>query len=220
LGKGLHSSSLSASENDWNNGSCRYYEATKNTSWNVCSNGVVFLSYADAENEKYLKKIYPANIDRDYFYLYLFGLHERETLLYYNFQIVKEWKNPKRLIQIKDELMQFTVWSGYSAVSTETAYQMFYNKLCEVLCIKELEADIDEIVEKLNDSFTSKREAKINWLLTAITILTVVSVFADSISLLDRILYSKNVFVFPHFIVLSVIVVVIAIGIIGFIRKR
>lgn len=218
LCKGLHSSAI-ATSNEQEDAGKVHYSTTDNMSWDICSNGVVFMAYKNQENDEFLRNVYAQNIENEYFLLYLFGLHERENLHRYNYRVVKEWNNPKKLVQIKNELIKFNVWSGYNTVSTEMAYQKFYTDLCKMLEIDNLEKDVSEIVIKLNNAVAEEKEKRINSLLTAITILAIFSALADSVAFVDR-LYSGESFSMGHDIVIGIIIMILAIGVLNILRKR
>ena len=219
LSKGLHSTFIEKTvQNPVDEGRFSY-ATTDYTSWDVCSNGVTFLVYEQKENENFLKKQYSRNIDFDYFLIYLFALHERENLLRYNYQVVKNWTNPKALIQMKTELMRFNVWSGYNTVSIEMAYQDFYTYLYQALEIEKLEKDVAEIIEKVNEYVAGEKDRKLNAILTALGLLAVFSVFADGIGLVDRLYDSAPIYP-GHLIIVGFICIVLGISVIFFLRKR
>ena len=219
LSKGLHSTFIQKSTPDSMDEGRFAYSTTDHTRWDICSNGVTFLSYEQAENMTFLTGQYARNVDLDYFLVYLFALHERENLLRYNYQVVKNWTKPKVLMQMKTELMHFNVWSGYNTVSIEMSYQDFYSFLYQALEIEKLEKDVQDIIEKVNEYVAGEKDRKLNTILAAVGLLAIFSVLTDGISFVNQI-YEGNAFLPGHLVIYGIIFIVLLIGIGSFFRRK
>lgn len=210
LNRGIHSSAFVQEEKQDFLESDFEIKVTKSTSWNTCANGAVSLIYDDAENHEFLTNVYPKSVENDYFLVFLLVLHEREILLWYNYQIVHNWDNPRKLVVLREELVQFNLWFSYNTVSIEMAYQNFYECLYKAFKLEKLEKDVQEVIDKVNEYVSAKKDRKINGVLTVVTLLAVVSVFGDALGLIDRFYVTGYPFELPHLIAIIVICVVIA----------
>lgn len=215
LCKGLHSEFVKNSAED---ADILSYSSTENTGWQITSNGVVFVTYDRDDNRTFLVEQHARNVLVEYFSVYVFALHERENLLRYNYRVVKNWNNSKKLLRMKSELMRFRIWSGYNTVSNEMAYQKFYNMLYKALELENLGKDVHGIIEQVNEHETVMNEKKWDAMLAIITFLTVFSTFADSFALVDWIY--TNELKSGHICVASSIFTLVLIGILFFFRKK
>lgn len=219
LAKGRHSASIAQQKRYDFLESDFIFSNTRNTSWCICPSGVVSLTYDEEMNQHFLTQIHPRNVDVDYFLVFLFALHEREILLKYNYDAVRNWNNPKKLMEMKEKLIRFNLWFSYNTVSVEMSYQNFYECLYKALKLEKLETDIQDVIVKVNEYVNAQREKKINGILTAIALLAVISAVTDGISLVDRV-YDEMPFQTGHFVILAFIIVVIGCGIYCFLRRK
>lgn len=218
LSKGLDSRAIEQEQNYDFLESSFAYAATKNTGWNICSNGVVSFVYDDKDNHEFLSDRYLRNVKNDYFLIYLFALHEREILLRYNFDAVKSWNKAQKLVDMKKEMIRFNIWFSYNTVSAEMSYQNFYECLYRALKLEKLENDIQEVLAKVDDYVSVYRERKLNSILSAIAVLAIFSALTDGISLVDRI-YEGIPLKAGYAIVLGLIFLITSCGIYFFVRK-
>lgn len=157
--------------------------------WAVSSSGVASLAIIDEDklHTEFLVKSFKKSTIYDYYYIFVLLAHEREILLLYNYQAVKNRENPKKLIGMKKNLLRLQIQYTYNTVSTEAAYQKFYMNLSEEFNISSLEEDIRGVVENVESHVNDKKDRKTNTLLTAISVLAVFSVLTDGIAFADRI---------------------------------
>lgn len=218
LSKGLHAGAIEQKEKYDFLESNFEYATTENTSWSLCSNGVVSLSYDEEKNHEFLIHVYSRNVGNDYFLIYLFALHEREILLRYNYDVVKNWNNPKKLVAMKKELIRFNMWFSYNMVSVEMSYQNFYECLYRALKLEKLENDVQEVVAKVDEYVSVNKERRLNGILTAIALLAIFSAFADGLGMVDR-LYETSSLEAGHIMVIIFNFLVIGGGIYYFIHR-
>lgn len=195
------------------------YSATENMVWSISSNGVISISYDDKANHYFLTRTYPRNVDVDYFLVYLFALHEREILLKYNYDAVRNWRNFRELTRMKDKLIIFNLLFTYNTVSVENSYQNFYECLYRSLKLQNLENDIQDVVAKVNEYVNVTRERKLNAILSSIAVLAVFSVLTDGISVVDRI-YDPASFQIGHYAFFILVMAVICYGVIYFLGRK
>lgn len=219
LNRGIHSSAFVQEEkydfleSDFN------FSVTRSTSWYACANGAVALIDDDADNHEFLTSVYPKSVENDYFMILLLVLHEREIMLWYNYQLVQNWANPKKLVVLREELLQFNLWFSYNTVSIEMSYQNFYECLYKAFKLEKLENDVEDVIDKVNDFVTSQKDRKINGVLSVVAVLAVVSVFGDAMGLIDRFYLPEYPFEALHKIVIAVLGIVLSISILLFLRK-
>lgn len=218
LNRGVHSTAFVQDEKSdfWE--SDFEINVTKSTSWNTCANGAVSLIYDDAENHEFLTNVYPHSVENDYFLVLLLVLHEREILLWYNYQIVRNWDNPKKLVILREELVQFKLWFSYNTVSIEMSYQSFYECLYRAFKLEKLENDVQEVIDKVSDYVTTNKEKKLNGILAVVAVLAVVSVFGDAMGLVDRFYTTEYPFELMHLITIIVLCAVILISVLLFLK--
>lgn len=205
LNRGIHSTAF-VQEEDYDFLESEFaFHVTRSSAWYTCSNGAVSVIDDDADNHEFLTKVYPKNVENDYFLVFLLVLHEREILLWYNYQIVQNWNRPKKLVVLREELIQFKLWFSYNTVSIEMSYQNFYECLYKAFKLERLENDVEEVIDKVNEFATSKKDGKLNGVLSVVTVLAVVSVFGDALGLIDRFYMPEYPFEIPHIIVLIVL---------------
>lgn len=210
LNRGIHSTAFVQEENYDFLESEFDFHVTRSSAWYTCSNGAVSLIDDDADNHEFLTNVYPKNVENDYFQVFLLVLHEREILLWYNYQIVQNWDCPQKLIVLREELIQFKLWFSYNTVSIEMAYQNFYECLYKAFKLEKLENDVEDVIDKVHEFVTSKKDRKLNGMLAVVTVLAVVSVFGDTLGLIDRFYMPEYPFRFPHVIAIIFLGVVIA----------
>lgn len=220
LNRGIHSSAFVQEEQYDFLESDFEISVTKNTFWNTCANGAVSLIYDDADNHAFLTGVYPRYVENDYFLVFLLVLHEREILLWYNYQIVKNWDNPKKLVVLREELVQFKLWFSYNTVSIEMSYQNFYECLYKAFKLEKLENDVQDVIDKVNEYASATKDRKINSVLAVVTVLAVVSVFGDALGLIDR-FYNPVEYPFklPHLVTIILISIIIAGSLLLFVVK-
>ena len=185
LSNGLHSGIYF----DDNMDNYETFSSVAGQKWAVSSSGVASLALTNDDNmhSDFLKKSFRKNTIYDYFYIFVFLIHEREILLLYNYQAVKNRDNSKKLIGMKNDLLRLQIQYTYNTVSTEAAYQKFYMNLAEEFNISSLEEDIRGVVENVENYVNDNKDRKTNTLLTAISVLAVFSVLTDGVAFADRI---------------------------------
>ncbi len=155
--------------------------------WGIDSMGIVSLAYANGENGDFIENAFQTNVLSYYLPLYILALHERESLLFYNAQAVKNWRANKELYRIKEEIVGLNIWTLSNTVSIETGYQQFYEKLNDHLRLDKLENDILQVVQNAEELSQTKKERKVNFLLGVIGVLSIISAFTDGWSLVENI---------------------------------
>lgn len=166
------------------------YEIDSRHGWIIDGTGII--SYATEEktnsHDVFLRKTYYANANNDYFWAYILALHEKDCLQKYTDDILSSWDDENNLIHLRENLLRFDLWFSYNVISMEDYYQRYYNKLHEKLYLSSLEKEIEEVLEKVEAFANSKKDRRINSLLTCVTFLTVFSVLTDGLGFVDRIL--------------------------------
>ena len=154
--------------------------------WYIGPNGVAsYVGYKD--NDTFITKVHKRNVDLDYFYIFILALHEREILLKDNYLAVKYRNNHKKLIDMKDQLLMMDIVYSFNTVSIESSYQRFYSNICDVFNLEALRSDIRNVVENVESHVNDQNDQKINAVLTAISLLAILSAFTDGIGFADRI---------------------------------
>lgn len=219
LTRGLHSSfTLQEDKYDFLESDFRL-SPSKDTVWSISSNGAVSISYKNRNNQKFLAETHPRHVDVDYFLVYLLAIHEREILLKYNYDAVKNWSSSKQLTLMKEKLIKFNIWFSYNTVSIENSYQNFYECMYRALNLEKLEHDIQDVITQVNEAVSTSRERKINAILSSIAVLAVFSVFSDGIGFVDR-LYDPAPLQAGHYTVIILIIAVICYGVFRFFRRK
>ena len=195
------------------------YSPLENVYWSGNSLGVVSISIdADKSNHKFITEKFAYYVNHDYFYIFMLALHERELLLHYNYDAVKNWNNQRALCGMRKQLVEFNILFAYNIVSEEMAYQMLYEKLYDCFRLEKLENDIQDVIGKVDEYVTSTNDRKTNALLSMLTLLTIFSAFTDSLGLIDRL--NQAGLTYAHLVVIGINIVIILIGILLFFRKK
>lgn len=183
LCNGLHSNVFYDEEMDDNTG----FSSISNQMWGISSTGVASVAYPSEKSRKFVETTFKRNTMYDYYYIFLLVAHEREILLKYNHEAVKNRANPKALVSMKKDLLELRVIYTYNTVSTESSYQRFYECIANEFNISSLEADIRDVVEAVENHVNERKDRKINALLSTLSILTIFSILIDGISFMDRV---------------------------------
>lgn len=196
------------------------YLPTKYQIWGMCSSGVVSVALKNSNNADFLYNVYKKNVYSDYFTAFLLAIYEREILLKYNHLVVKNHSNPKKLISLKPVILKLEMLFSYNTVSTESIYQEYYEKLYEVFRLENLEQDISDIIEKVDEYVSDKKERKINVLLSAVALLAIISVICDAIGIADRLVSPEPLGV-PHLILFITVGIVMFVStVVSLYRKK
>ena len=219
LCRGQHSNFLASQETEDDTGDF-YYTPTENIFWAGCANGVVSLSYDLGENTDFIRHHFPRNVNQNYYLLFLIAMNEREIMLHYNYEAVRNWNNAKQLVEMRKKLVRFDIMFAYNTVSEEPAYQRFYESIYQVLRLNFLEKDIQEVVEKVDEYTSSSRERRVNVILGAIAVLSVFSAASDGLSFIDRVLGVDAPLGPMHYVFLGGIAAVVIIDAVMALRKK
>lgn len=149
--------------------------------------GVVSLSYClPGENNYFVTEQYTKNVRNYYFLLYMILLHQRQVLLHYNYLAVKEQNDMKKLEQIKKELIRFRINFAYKTVSDEASYQKFYHGMYQCLYLDSLNADIQDVIDRVTEYQDFANEKGMNRALALIAMFGIFSALSDGIGFVDR----------------------------------
>lgn len=164
------------------------WKQNRNLYWGGSMKGVVSLSYCiPGENNYFVTKQYSNNVRNDYFLLYMILLHQRQALLFYNYMAVKEQNSMKKLERIKKELIRFRINFEYKTVSDEASYQKFYHGMYECLSLESLNADIQDVIDRVTEYQDFSNEKSMNRVLALIAMFSIFSAFADGTGFADRV---------------------------------
>ena len=157
--------------------------------WAVTPSGIASISIVSDNDDhaQFLVKHFKKSTLYDYFYIFILVAHEREVLLRYNYDAVKNRMKPNKLIAMRHKLIELDLQYTYNTISTESSYQKFYTNISEVFNISCLEQDIKNVIETVESHVNERNDRKTNTLLTAISVLAVFSVLTDGIAFADRI---------------------------------
>ena len=213
LCNGLHSNVFYDEEMDDNTG----FSSISNQMWGISSTGVASVAYPSDKSRKFVETTFKRNTIYDYYYIFLLVAHEREILLKYNHEAVKNRANPKALVSMKKDLLKLRVIYTYNTVSTESSYQRFYECISDEFNISSLEADIRDVVEAVDCHVNDIKDRKMNTILAALSLLAIFSILTDGIALADRI-ESGSYFGVLQWGVIGIVAVIITIVLFG--QKR
>lgn len=191
LSKGMHSEAVIQETNDMFETEFEY-RSGNNMRWSITSVSVVAITEKIDGREDFITRKHLEHIEKDYFLIYLFGLHEREILLWYNYQVVSNWNAGGKLIKYRDELIRFNMWFSYNTVSCEMAYQNFYECLYKVLKLENLERDVQEVVAKVSEYESGIKDDRMNIFLSIITIVTTVSLCGELTDFIKLIINNES----------------------------
>lgn len=216
----LHSSFLWENQDNRANRSDFTYSPTENIYWSGCQNGVVSLSFAEEgnNNEIFLTKQFPNNVRRDYFFLYLILLHEREALFWYNAEAVSLWKNHRKLVAMRKNLVEFRICFAYNTVSEEMAYQNLYQNIYDCLNLTNLELDIQDVITQVDIYQQDQIDRRSNKILSLIAFLAVFSTINDLLDLVGK-MRAINIST-PQLIITGILITLIITAFILFIYKK
>lgn len=159
----------------------------RNLYWSGSMKGVVSLSYClPGENNYFVTEQYTKNVRNYYFLLYMILLHQRQVLLHYNYLAVKEQNDMKKLEQIKKELIRFRINFAYKTVSDEASYQKFYHGMYQCLYLDSLNADIQDVIDRVTEYQDFANEKGMNRALALIAMFGIFSALSDGIGFVDR----------------------------------
>lgn len=151
--------------------------------WSFCQEGLVCL-YSDTNNHEtneFLSHVFKTNLKREYLYIYILLLHQRELLLSFLEQLVQPAQNEySKLKEVKEQLILSKTRYTYNVISNEMTYQNIYLKIGEVLAINSLFEDLQNMTDRIimleqdkkNEEELTKTK-KINSALSIITMLTI-----------------------------------------------
>lgn len=181
----------------------------RNLYWSGSMKGVVSLSFCiPGENNYFVTEQYTKNVRNYYFLLYMILLHQRQVLLHYNYLAVKEQNDMKKLEQIKKELIRFRINFAYKSVSDEASYQKFYHGMYQCLYLDSLNADIQDVIDRVTEYQDFSNEKGMNRALALIAMFGIFSALSDGIGFVDRI-GQKIAFTALHWLIIAFIVVII-----------
>jgi hypothetical protein len=196
------------------------YQTHYNNYFSFCQRGLVCLYYPQ-KNREVFGNHFKNNVMRDYFFIYLFLLHERQALFYYNSIILTSRRNSGKLVMMKKKLINFRINYSYKVISDEVSYQNFYNILYQSFSLNDLNADIQDIIDRATEHQTNIHENSTNTALAILALFGIFSAFDSSMAFIDR-LNSTDPLTLLHKIIITVICVMIAlaIGIYIWLKKR
>lgn len=214
LCNGLHSNVFYDETMDENTG----FSSVSSQLWGISSSGIASVAWPNENGRRFVENTFKRNTIYDYYYIFLLVAHEREILLKYNHEAVKNRTNPKALVSMKKDLLKLRVVYTYNTVSTESSYQRFYECIADEFNISSLEADIRDVVEAVDSHINERKDTRLNTVLSAISILAIFSVLIDGIGFADRIVTGTR-FGVVQWMVVSIITLIISVSIIIMKRK-
>ncbi len=180
----------------------------KNIYWSFCQRAIISLSYClPGEDNYFVTNQYCNNVRNDYFLLYMMLLHERHALLHYNYIAVIRQRKMKRLERLKRELISFRINFAYKVVSDEVSYQYFYDSLHNDFALDRLNADLQDVIDRVTEYQDTTHEKSMNSALGLIALFSIFSAFGDGISLIDRVNNNMG-FTIYHWICIGLVILI------------
>lgn len=207
LVNGLYSNAQSWNGSDDYN---KFYTVSEGISWNISPLGACTM----ADKKLKFASRHQHSAMMDYLTLYILAVQEREALLRYHNEVVKNCDDMRTLTAMREELMRFSIQYGHNTVSNETNYQMFFKNITDIMQISEMVEDIQEATEKVDDYAKSQKENHMNILLGAIGVLAIFSALIDGADFVKRI-YDNDMAGGGYIFVFAVIIIAVVYGLGG-----
>lgn len=219
LRRGMPDTAILPAEKEEFNHSDFTYMPNKQEHWSVCQTGAVSLvdTMPGDDNDYFLRNIYTHNVMHDFLFLFILAIHERHALFRYNAIAVENWNSTKALADHRKQLLRFQSCFAYNAVSDEMAYQNFYDCLYRSMDLDKLEADIENVIDRVEDYDRSHRAAKTNRTLGAIGLLAIASGIIDSFSVVES--FENHMVDSWHLMTLFIISAIVVVAIYSYLRK-
>lgn len=140
----------------------------------------------EQENElKEERKRRQNNIRFSYFNLFLFCIHQYQSLLLYNQKAVAIGKKIGKSKELKKQLVRFLPTFSFRVISAEITYQQIFLALQKILCLQELEENLEAHIDILEAEYRQKQDKGINTFLTILSGMGIISLILDLLTLLS-----------------------------------
>ncbi len=158
----------------------------ENRYWGVSSEAAVCLACPTEKTENFIKNTFFENFTTQYRFMFIFLLHQKYAL--YNFLTKINKSNCddiKVLKNYKKQLFAFENDFVFSTVTEVPQYQHLYEEIAEAFALKSLFEDVNEPLEALDSMKSQHRDSIMNAVLFIVSLFALVSVAADSLTLID-----------------------------------
>ncbi len=195
------------------------FQTRHNFYFSFSQRGMVCLYY-QSENQDVFIRHFTGNVRHDYFFIYLFLLHERQALFYFN-SILSAPQKKYDIIRMKKILIEFRIKYSYKVISDEASYQNFYSLLYKAFSLDELNVDIQDIIDRGSEHQKNIHENSTNTALAVLALFGIFSALDSSFAFVDRFSMDEP-FTWAHAVVSALIflTVLISIGVFLYLKKR
>jgi len=158
--------------------------------------------------------------ETDYYNIYIYVLYMKFYVYHTNTKLsdvaILDSKNKKT----RDEFIEFINDYNHTQISYKFLPDVIKDKILASLDVPHEIERMEVKVNRINSYFQEKRETQMNFVLTAITLLSIVSCVKDTSDWLVLMGASSN-FIYPSFsLIMQFVIVIVLIAFIIFIRKR
>lgn len=201
------------------------FRITSNVIWGFSSEAAVCLAMPEMRQNGFVHNKLYKNFNEQYLFMYVFLLHQKYVL--YQFLTclgIGSFNTLETLEEYQRQFKEFEADFVFSQITEVPQYQMLYEKMYKVHCLKKIYEDVREPLEALSELRKENlekekrgRENRMNKALLILSILTLFSVLTDSFQFIGDFigLFAGATVVLTIQVVVIVVIVVIA----GFIIK-
>lgn len=158
--------------------------------------------------------------ETDYFHIYIYALYMKFYVYYTNSILSDVAILNKHNRVIRDEFIEFINDYSHTQISYKFLPDLVKDRMLMSMDVPNEIEKMEIKVNRINSYFQEKRETQMNVILTAITLLSIISCVKDTSDWLVNMGAAKS-FIYPSFsLILQIILVVILVAIIVFNRKK
>ena len=162
------------------------YSSVKNIVWGVTPEAAACAVTVTSENSQFIEHSFFPNFKTQYLFMYTLLLHQKYVLYRFLTRIGRGTHNDLSMLeQYRAELYDFETDYMFSRITEVPQYQELYDQLSRAFSLDALYADVHEPIQELSDLRSSARDRKLNYALTALSLLSGFSALADGFAFID-----------------------------------
>lgn len=165
------------------------FSLTRGAVWGVSAEGAACLISRDSGREDFYQNVLIPNFRSQYLYMYVLLLHQKYVLYMFLTDIGKGRRNDlKTLENYQARFYEFETDFVFSFVSEVPQYQILYERVRQAFALDSMYRDINDPLVTLRREREKEEDRVRDGFLNILTLLTMVSVMTDGVSLIGEIL--------------------------------
>ncbi len=199
------------------------FSLTQGVTWGVSAEGAACLFCPACGRKDFYQNVLIPNFRSQYLYMYVLLLHQKYVLYMFLTDIGKGRRNDlKTLEDYQARFHEFETDFVFSFVSEVPQYQILYERVRQAFALDSMYRDINDPLVTLREEREKEEEGIRDGFLNILTLLTIVSVMTDGVSLIGEMLgifAEGNAPASPGMILVRLVQFLYLIGIVLFILR-